>query len=53
MKTFKCLNTYGIFNVQWIPEVGKKGKKMLEKSVLVLDFISAQLGQFTTSNCTH
>ena len=25
----------------------------MEKYVLVLDFISSQLGQFTTSGCTH
>ena len=29
-----------------------KMKKILEKSVLVLDYISAQLCQFTTSGCT-
>ena len=29
-----------------------KNEKILEKSVLVLDFISVQLGQFMTSGCT-
>ena len=32
---------------------GKHEKNILEKSILVLHFISAQFVQFTASNCMH
>ena len=35
------------------PPLSLSPEKNIGKRVLVLDFISAQFGQFTTSGCTH
>ena len=44
---------YSLYSLIHYHKFGKNEKQILEKSVQVLDFISDQLGQFTTRDCTH